>query len=259
MSLQLCEAPIASRAPARDSSPMNETVTPRLLLLEDDARLRELLQRYLQEQGFDVSVASNTAAAEKILQRQHIDAWILDLMLPGEDGLSFLKRMRAQNDYTPAIMLTARGDDVDRIVGLELGADDYLPKPCNPRELVARLRAIMRRRNSLPAGAPQAELGDIRFGDCWLEAATRTLHRSGADARRLTTGEFALLSILVRHPNQPLSRDRLLSLMSGRDMDPFERSIDVAISKLRKFIEPDPRKPRYLQTVWGMGYVYVPE
>jgi two-component system, OmpR family, phosphate regulon response regulator OmpR len=244
---------------ARDSAHMNTSSSPRLLLLEDDLRLRELLQRYLQEQGFEVSVAGDTKAAEKILQRQHVDAWVLDLMLPGEDGLSFLKRMRAQNDQTPAIMLTARGDDVDRIIGLELGADDYLPKPCNPRELLARLRAILRRRESVPLGAPDCELGDVIFGDCRLEGNTRMLHREGQESRRLTTGEFALLNVFIRHAHQPLSRDRLLSLIAGRDMDPFERSIDVAISKLRKIIEADPRNPRYLQTVWGVGYVFIPE
>jgi two-component system, OmpR family, phosphate regulon response regulator OmpR len=230
-----------------------------ILLLEDDLRLRELLQRYLEENMFEVAVAGDTAAAERILQRQHVDAWVLDLMLPGEDGLSFLRRMRSQGDNTPAIMLTARGDDIDRIVGLELGADDYLPKPCNPRELLARLRAILRRREVKPAGAPQSDLGEIRFGDCVLDTTQRLLRRAGHPDQRLTSGEFAMLSIFVRHVNQPLSRDRLLSLAQGRGSEPFERSIDVTISKLRKLIENDPKNPRHLQTVWGVGYVFVLE
>ncbi len=231
----------------------------KILLLEDDLRLRELLQRYLEENMFEVAVAGDTAAAERMLQRQHVDAWVLDLMLPGEDGLSFLRRMRSQGDNTPAIMLTARGDDIDRIVGLELGADDYLPKPCNPRELLARLRAILRRREVRPAGAPQSDLGEIRFGDCMLDTTQRLLRRTGHPDQRLTSGEFAMLSIFVRHVNQPLSRDRLLSLAQGRGSEPFERSIDVTISKLRKLIENDPKNPRHLQTVWGVGYVFILE
>lgn len=239
---------------------MTENTNPiRILLLEDDLRLRELLQRYLEENMFEVAVAGDTAAAERLLQRQHVDAWVLDLMLPGEDGLSFLRRMRSQGDNTPAIMLTARGDDIDRIVGLELGADDYLPKPCNPRELLARLRAILRRREAKPAGAPQSDLGEIRFGDCVLDTTRRLLRRIGHPDQRLTSGEFAMISIFVRHVNQPLSRDRLLSLAQGRGSEPFERSIDVTISKLRKLIENDPKNPRHLQTVWGVGYVFILE
>ena len=237
---------------------MENKAPERLLVVEDDVRLCGLLERYLVEQGFEVVVAGDTLAADKHLQRHHIDLIILDLMLPGEDGLSFCRRLRAGDDRTPVIMLTARGDDVDRIVGLELGADDYLPKPGNPRELLARIRAVLRRRENTGIGAPKAELGVVGFGECHLDFAARSLRR-GDDVHRLTSGEFALLSVLVRHPNQPLSRDRLLSLARGRSQEPFERSIDVTISKLRRLIEADPRHPRHLQTVWGLGYVFVPE
>lgn len=230
----------------------------KLLVIEDDARLRDLLSRYLTEQGFEVFTAADTSAADKQLQRQHVDLVVLDLMLPGEDGLNYCRRMRASGDKTPVIMLTARGDEVDRIVGLEIGADDYLAKPGNPRELLARIRAVLRRRATVQPGAPQNELGEVAFGRCALDASARTLRRDSL-VTRLTSGEFALLSVFVRHPHQPLSRDRLLSLARGRGHEPFERSIDVTISRLRKLIEDDPKNPRHLQTVWGVGYVFVPE
>jgi DNA-binding response OmpR family regulator len=230
----------------------------RLLVVEDDLRLRGLLERYLSEQGFEVIVAGDTVQAEKQRQRQHVDLIVLDLMLPGEDGLSYCRRLRGMGETTPVIMLTARGDEVDRIVGLEIGADDYLPKPGNPRELLARIRAVLRRRVAMAVGAPQAELGSVSFGQCTLDFSARTLSRNG-ELHRLTSGEFALLSVLVRHPHQSLSRDRLLSLARGRGHEPFERSIDVTISRLRRLVEVDGKKPRHIQTVWGMGYVFEPD
>jgi DNA-binding response OmpR family regulator len=236
---------------------MDATRTPRLLVVEDDVRLRALLERYLGEQGFEVFGAGDVVQAERARQRQHADLIVLDLNLPGEDGLSWCRRLRGAGDQVPVIMLTARGDEVDRIVGLELGADDYLPKPGNPRELLARIRAVLRRREALAIGAPQAEQGSARFGECELDFGLRLLRRGGHE-HRLTSGEFALLSVLVRHPHQPLSRDRLLSLARGRGSEPFERSIDVAISKLRRLIEIDPKQPRHIQTVWGLGYVFEP-
>jgi DNA-binding response OmpR family regulator len=159
---------------------------------------------------------------------------------------------------TPVIMLTARGDDIDRIVGLEIGADDYLAKPGNPRELLARIRAVLRRRTGAAVGAPQVERGVEQFGRCVLDHAVRTLARDG-ETCRLTSGEYALLAVFLRHPGQSLSRDRLLSLARGREHEPFERSIDVTVSKLRRLIEDDPKQPRHLQTVWGVGYVFVPD
>lgn len=230
----------------------------RILVVDDDQPLRGLLQRYLQDNGFEAIGAADCKQAEQQLDRHHVDLIVLDLMLPGEDGLSFCRRLRGQGVDTPIIMLTARGDDIDRIVGLEIGADDYLAKPGNPRELLARIRAVLRRRGAARVGVPQAELGHSRFGRCVLDHAARTLLRDG-ETKRLTSGEYALLSVFLRHPGQSLSRDRLLSLARGREHEPFERSIDVTVSRLRRLIEDDPKQPRHLQTVWGSGYVFVPE
>jgi two-component system phosphate regulon response regulator OmpR len=202
---------------------------------------------------------------DKQLARERYDLLVLDLMLPGEDGLSICRRLRSQSGSQGAapgpaiIMLTAKGDDVDRIVGLEMGADDYLPKPFNPRELLARINAVLRRR--APAGPPGAPTGTSeahRFGNFLLNLSTRTLTREGK-AIPLTTGEFSVLKVLVQHPRTPLSRDKLMELARGREYEVFDRSIDVQISRLRKIVEEDPSHPRHIQTVWGFGYVFVPE
>ena len=231
----------------------------KILVVDDDQRLRELLQRYLGEQGFAVRAADGAAAMDKALAREHYDLLVLDLMMPGEDGLSVCRRLRGGKDATPIIMLTAKGDDVDRIVGLEMGADDYLPKPFNPRELVARIHAVLRRRAAPPpAGAPAAEEGEIGFGSVSVNLATRILIRKG-EQHTLTTGEFAVLRVLLQHPRQPLSRDKLMELARGREYEVFDRAIDVQVSRLRKLVEDDPSRPRYLQTVWGFGYVFVPD
>ncbi len=232
--------------------------TDRILIVDDDARLRELLLRYLGEQGFEVRAAHDGPAMDRALRLGRFHLLVLDLMLPGEDGLSILRRLRAAGENVPVILLTAKGDEVDRIVGLEMGADDYLPKPFNPRELVARIHAVLRRKGGQPVGAPEAEEKIMSFGDCELHLATRILVRAGAPVA-LTTGEFALLRALVLHPRQPLSRDKLMELARGRDHEPFDRAIDVQISRLRKLIEPDSAKPRFIQTVWGHGYVFVPD
>ncbi len=232
--------------------------TDRILIVDDDARLRELLLRYLGEQGFEVRAAHDGPAMDRALRLGRFHLLVLDLMLPGEDGLSILRRLRAAGENVPVILLTAKGDEVDRIVGLEMGADDYLPKPFNPRELVARIHAVLRRKGGQPVGAPEAEEKIMSFGDCELHLATRILVRAGAPVA-LTTGEFALLRALVLHPRQPLSRDKLMELARGRDHEPFDRAIDVQISRLRKLIEPDLAKPRFIQTVWGHGYVFVPD
>ncbi|MDO6385484.1 two-component system response regulator OmpR [Uliginosibacterium sp. 31-12] len=234
----------------------------RILVVDDDARLRNLLERYLDEQGFSVKAVADAQQMDRTLAREHFDLLVLDLMLPGEDGLSICRRLRAgnasQGNELPIVMLTARGDEVDRIIGLELGADDYLPKPFNPRELVARIHAVLRRRPRTLPGAP-AEAGSmVRFGLIEIDLSTRRLLREGKEVA-LTTGEFALLKVLLQHPRQPLSRDRLMELARGREYDAFDRSIDVQVSRLRKLLEEDPAKPRYLQTVWGFGYVFVPD
>jgi two-component system phosphate regulon response regulator OmpR len=184
---------------------------------------------------------------------------VLDLMMPGEDGLSICRRLRGAKNDTAIIMLTAKGDEVDRIVGLEIGADDYLPKPFNPRELVARINAVLRRRAALPPpGAPSVSEEVVTFGPARLNLATRELHH-GEEVTQLTTGEFAVLKVLVDHPRQPMSRDKLMELARGREYEVFDRAIDVQISRLRKLVEDDAGKPRYIQTVWGFGYVFVPD
>lgn len=233
--------------------------TPKLLVVDDDPRLRDLLRRYLGENGFQVFVADNGVTMNRLWLRERFDALILDLMMPGEDGLHILRRLREQKDTTPIIMLTARGEDVDRIVGLEMGADDYIPKPFNPRELLARIHAVLRRRPAADApGAPSMTDEVVKFGEFELDLGTRVLRKNGEPVP-LTTGEFAVLKAFARHPKQPLSRDKLMEIARGREYEAFDRSLDVQVSRLRKMIEPDPSKPRFLQTVWGVGYVFIPD
>lgn len=234
----------------------------KILVVDDDLRLRQLLDRYLREQGFLVKAVESGEAMDRALSRELYDLIVLDLMMPGEDGLSICRRLRgqgAEGSDVAIIMLTAKGDEVDRIVGLELGADDYLPKPFNPRELVARIHAVLRRRSAPPPpGAPAEAEETVSFGSVTVNLATRELLRDG-NANTLTTGEFALLKVLVEHARKPLSRDKLMELARGREYDVFDRSIDVQVSRLRKLVEDDPAKPRYIQTVWGFGYVFVPD
>ncbi|MBN2691359.1 MAG: two-component system response regulator OmpR [Burkholderiaceae bacterium] len=238
---------------------MDHEKPKKLMVVDDDARIRDLLRRYLSQEGYEVFVAEDSKAMSRIMVKERFDLIVLDLMLPGEDGLSICKRLRASKDQTPIIMLTAKGEDVDRIIGLEVGADDYLPKPFNPRELLARISAVLRRQPSpeLP-GAPSREDETVVFGPFSLDLARRELSKND-EVISLTTGEFAMLKALVRHPRQPLSRDRLAELARGRDYEAFDRSLDVAISRLRKIIETDAAHPRYIQTVWGVGYVFVPD
>jgi two-component system phosphate regulon response regulator OmpR len=232
--------------------------TLHILVVDDDLRLRDLLERYLTSQGFHARGAANAAAMRRALSEHHVDLIVLDLMLPDGNGLDLCRALRAEGVDLPIIMLTAKGDEVDRIVGLEIGADDYLAKPCSPRELLARIRALMRRLpRNLPA-APQAESTPVSFGRFVFDPASRQLHE-GNTALKLTSGEFAVLAALVTHPFQTLSRERLIALARGRDHDAFDRSIDVMVSRLRRLVEEDPRAPRWLQTVWGEGYVFVPD
>ena len=235
-----------------------KATTPKILIIDDDPRLRDLLVRYLSEQGFAVQALPDAREIDKKLQRDPPHLLVLDLMLPGEDGLAVCRRLRGSGETVPVIMLTAKAEDIDRIVGLEMGADDYLPKPFNPRELVARINAVLRRHTErLAPGAPAVE-GKISFGPYRLDLTTRTLTRGDAVVP-LTTGEFGLLKVLATHPRQPLAREKLMMLARGRDHDVFDRAIDVQVSRLRKLIEADPSTPRYIQTVWGFGYVFVPD
>ncbi len=231
----------------------------RLLVVDDDQKLRELLVRYLGGQGYEVKAVADAHGMDRQLSRERYDLLVLDLMLPGEDGLSICRRLRTADPAIAIVMLTAKGDEIDRIVGLEMGADDYLPKPFNPRELVARINAVLRRRAPAgPPGAPAEAEGTHVFGGFELNTATRTLTHAGNPVA-LTTGEFAVLKILVRHARQPMSRDKLMELARGREYEVFDRSIDVQISRLRKIIEKNPSQPRHIQTVWGFGYVFVPD
>ena len=231
----------------------------KILVVDDDARIRDLLRRYLTQEGFEVLQAEDGKALTRVLLREPVDLIVLDLMMPGEDGLSVCRRLRAANDRTPIIMLTAKGEDIDRIVGLEVGADDYVSKPFNPRELLARMHAVLRRRPSVEApGSPSNEDETVSFGPFTFDLGARKL-RKGEEELTLTTGEFAMLKALVRHPRQPLSREKLAQLARGREFEPFDRSLDVQVSRLRKLIEEDAAVPRYIQTVWGVGYVFVPD
>ncbi|MDP2562608.1 two-component system response regulator OmpR [Psychrobium sp. 1_MG-2023] len=232
--------------------------TIKILVVDDDVRLRSLLERYLVEQHFQVRTAGDGEQMDRLMERENFHMMVLDLMLPGEDGLSICQRLRKENNNIPILMLTAKGDEVDRIIGLELGADDYLPKPFNPRELLARVNAVLRRRNADVPGAPSQNEEIISFGDFSLNLATREMQH-GEETTSLTSGEFAVLKSLVTHPREPMSRDKLMNLARGRDYSALERSIDVQVSRLRRMIEDDPANPRYIQTVWGLGYVFVPD
>jgi len=232
--------------------------TQKILVVDDDLRIRSLLERYLKEQGYMVRSAADSVQMDRFLERENYHLLVLDLMLPGEDGLSICKRLRAKENAIPIIMLTAKGDEVDKIIGLELGADDYLSKPFNPRELLARIKAVMRRRITEIPGAPSTEEKIVTFGEFRLNLATREMYQNET-LINLTSGEFAVLKSLVTNPRQPLSRDKLMNFARGRDYSALERSIDVQVSRLRRLLEIDPAKPRYIQTVWGVGYVFVPD
>ncbi len=228
----------------------------RILVVDDDAGLRALLSDYLAREGFTVAGAEDGHAMDTWLAEHQTDLIILDLMLPGEDGLALARRLRTHTDM-PIIMLSARGDEVDRIVGLEVGADDYLPKPFNPRELLARIRAVMRRR-APSTREEEAEKDDIiRFGPYRLDPLQHELLCRDQPVS-LTSGEFDLLRVLAEHPDRVLNRDRLLDLLKGYERSPFDRSIDVQIARLRAKIEPEIKHPRYIRTIWGKGYMFTP-
>lgn len=227
-----------------------------ILVVDDDPGLRELLQQYLSEQGYSVDAVADGSAMERHLAEHAADLVILDLMLPGEDGLTLARKLRMRSGQ-PIIMLSARGEDVDRIIGLEVGADDYLAKPFNPRELLARIRAVLRRREGGDTRMEDSAQEVFRFGPFSLDLHSRSLSREGADIP-LTAGEFSLLRIFVEHPNRVLSRDSLMELLKGYERTPFDRSIDVRVTRLRRKIEDDPATPVYVRTVWGEGYLFVP-
>jgi len=228
--------------------------SPQVLVVDDDAGIRDLLADYLAKQGMTVKTARDGREMDERLDGFSPDLVVMDLMMPGEDGLSLTRRLKAQWDI-PVIMLSARGEDIDRIVGLEVGADDYLPKPFNPRELLARIRAVLRR-GAHKAGEQGGEVA--RFGPFALDLASQSLSREGEDIP-LTQAEFTLLKIFVEHPNRALSRDQIMDWLKGFERDPFDRSIDVRVTRLRKKIEQDPANPAYIRTVWGQGYLFAPK
>jgi len=223
-------------------------VAQRILLIEDDSRLAAMVAEYLGEAGYRVATSATGAAGLERLAREPYEALVLDLTLPDMDGLDVCRRLRAKHDI-PVLMLTARGDATDRVVGLELGADDYLPKPFEPRELLARLRAILRRRNAVRASDV------IRFGRLEIDRDARMVRLEGRQ-RPLTSYQFALLAALAENAGRVLSRDTLMDLVKGEQLDAFDRSIDVHISRIRAAIEDDPRTPRRIITVRGAGYVF---
>ena len=227
-------------------------------VVDDDPELRKMVGTYLLDQGYDVRCLCDVKQLEARLEIQRPDLLVLDLMMPGDDGLTALRRLRDAGDDLPVVMLTARGEAVDRIIGLEQGADDYLGKPFLPRELTARIEAVLRRRGAMPAGTPVAEGGQVSFGDNVLDLSARTLFKDGGPVV-ITSGEFSLLASFVQHPHRPLSRDRLIELARGPGCDTDSRSMDVQVSRVRKLVEPDPTRPRYIQNVWGYGYVFVPD
>ena len=223
----------------------------KLLLVDDDPELQELIAAFLEKQGYDVVAVGDGRAMDHALSHEDVDLLILDLMLPGEDGLSIARRLK-RNTNTPIIIVSAQGEDVDRIVGLEVGADDYMAKPFNPRELLARVRAVLRRATN----ASSTEVAE--FGDFRVDLNARQLTKAGR-AVPLTSGEFDLLDIFVRYPNRVLDRDRLLDLLTGAERSPFDRSIDVRITRLRSKIENNASAPVFIRTVWGKGYMFCPD
>ena len=235
---------------------MNETVKQRLLIVDDEKKLRDLLTSYLSKEGFDVIAVADGIEMDEYLITNEVDLVILDLMLPGEDGLSIGRRLHQQNKL-PIIILSARSDEIDRIVGLEIGADDYLSKPFNPRELLARIRSVLRR-NASTLEQDSSKNNDkhiYRFKSFLLDANKHELTKNG-EIVALTTGEFNMLSVFLQNTNRVLSRDTLLEMSKGYERDPLDRSIDICIGRLRKKIEPDPSNPIYLKTVWGAGYLF---
>jgi len=227
-----------------------------ILIVDDDPKIRDLTTQYLIDQGLNVHAANGGAEMDNFIASHPVNLIILDLMMPEESGLAICQRLRGSGNLTPIIILTAKGDEIDRIVGLEMGADDYVSKPFNPRELLARINAVLRR-NELKR-SQNATPETLSFGSFIFNSDSRSLTKNGA-LISITSGEFELLKVFIDHPRQPLSRDQIMQLAKGRELDVFDRSIDVQISRLRKILEEDPTSPKFLQTMWGFGYIFVPD
>lgn len=228
-----------------------------IYVTDDDPGIRELIAEYLGANGYVVKTAADAAALDRLLAERLPELLVLDWMMPGEDGLSVARRLRAQPGFPPIVMLSAKGEDIDRIIGLEVGADDYLAKPFNPRELLARIRAILRRGGGATAPTAAATR-QIAFGPFVVDLDARSLSREGDDIP-LTGGEYALLELFVTHANRALTRDWLLEQLRGFERDAYDRSVDVRVNRLRKKIEDDPANPAYIRTQRGQGYLFVPK
>jgi two-component system, OmpR family, response regulator len=229
--------------------------SPHILVVDDSADIREPLAKYLVKKGLRVSTANGGQEMRRLLKTNAIDLVVLDIMMPGEDGLSLCRMLRETTEI-PVIMLTALVEEMDRVVGLEIGADDYVSKPFNPRELLARIRAVLRRSQTGPKAVSGPKASRLRFDRWTLDTARRELLDAESVAVPLSTAEFRLLTVFLQRPRMVLSREQLLDLTSGRALDAFERSVDNQVSRLRKKIEPDPKNPSLIKTVWGGGYVF---
>lgn len=245
---------------ARTSESALPSEPPVILVVDDDPGIQSLLSRYLREQGFAVVIAGDGRAFDAIMASgQSVDLIVLDIMLPGEDGLSIARRLDVKS-RPPLIILSARGEDVDRIVGLEVGADDYLPKPFNPRELIARIRAVLRRGGATSDTAPKSDAQEdhrLYVGDFSVDPL---MHQAflGGKLLDLTRGEWQLLAYFLERPNRVINRDQIMDHLKGYERSAFDRSIDVRVTRLRRKIEANPTDPRYLVTIWGEGYLFVP-
>ena len=235
---------------------MNQT--PHILVVDDNLEIRDLLAKFLGKHEMRVSTAADGRDMRRILETARIDLIVLDLMLPGDDGLALCRELRGKSNM-PVVMLTAMGEETDRIIGLEMGADDYVSKPFNPRELLARIKAVLRRAQSLPERSNAPESGEVRFADWSFDPSRRELVSGDGVAVPLSTGEYNLLTTFLQHPGRMLSREQLLDLTQGRETAPFDRSIDTQVSRLRRKVEADPKDPEIIKTVWGGGYVFTPK
>ena len=233
-----------------------------ILVVDDDQRVRDMLCRYLEQEGFCVTGAEDGEAMRQLLSDKQVDLILLDLVMPGQDGLSLSREIRAESDI-PIIILTGKGAPIDRVVGLEVGADDYITKPFHLREVLARVRSVLRRTASNQNVQSQTDSDDageqIRFAGWQIDLAQRELRDPGGAPVSLTTGEFNLLSALAQRPNRPLDRDQIMDLVKGQDWQPYDRSIDTQIGRLRKKLEADPKNPQLIKTVRGVGYIFTPK
>jgi two-component system OmpR family response regulator len=232
--------------------------SPHILVVDDAREIRDPLAKYLTANGYRALAADNAATARKLIKTHAFDLIVLDIMMPGEDGLSFCRSLR-ETSQLPILFLTAKGTDIDRIVGIELGADDYMVKPFNPRELLARIGAILRRVRALPPGSASPAAARVKFDRWILDTVRRELVGEDGVGVAISSGEYRLLQVLIDRPNLTLTRDQLLDLTRGRDTVLFDRSVDNAIMRLRKKIEEDPKNPRLIKTVWGGGYIFATE